>query len=301
MPVLQDTVIALRRLVPRGWSPLLILLSRCLPGLRRYPARLQDGTTLYLDLYQRMCHGLLFMRGQPHEYGTEKAIRGLLSSGDTFIDVGANAGFYTAMASRVVGAHGRVIAVEPQPAALQILLRNASALGGNVSVVAKAASNFAGEAKFFVRQAGDTSSLSEDRGSVEISVAVDSIDNICRDIQQVNFIKIDVEGHELDVLEGAHATIAKHRPWVCFELLFELADSGRVCVDKIAKYFRDLGYVCNWVSHAPDRPLLTEQRSTYVLASPSERLGSIPFVPPPALAEGQLVAPRVERSDSKWA
>ena len=65
-----------------------------------------NRTMLYLDSSQRMYH---FQRGQPHEYGTEKLIRSLLQPGDTFVDVGANIGYYSVLASRLVGRNGSVL------------------------------------------------------------------------------------------------------------------------------------------------------------------------------------------------
>jgi len=259
----------------------LIGLAGRLASLRRYPSRLSNGTTLYLDLSQRMCHGLFFMRGQPHEYGTEKILRSLLGPGDTFVDVGANVGFYTVLAEQIVGRDGTVIAIEPQPAALSALTLNAHARP-QVIVVPAAASDHRGKATFYARHAGDTSSLTADEAATPIQVDVDTLDNICSQLSCLKLIKIDVEGHEPEVLRGARATISKHRPWVCFEILDEMVTTGRVDVQEIAAFFRDLKYACHWVSHDSGEALISDHRSTYVLATPHERLSQLEVDTAPA-------------------
>lgn len=279
MRLLQALVLAARPFVSRGWSPALQLLAKWMPSLRRYPSTLSNGTIFYLDLRQRMCHGLFFMRGQPHEYGTEKALLQLLHSGDTFIDVGANVGYYTVAAGQLVGPSGRVVAIEPQPQALSILRLNAQNLGANVIVVPSAVSDLEGETSFYIRSAGDTSSFFPDELAREIKVKVETLDNLCEKLSAVNFVKIDVEGYEMDVLRGARKTLSKHRPWVYFELLDEMVTNGRISVSDIAEYFGSLDYVCNWVSHRINTPLLASEPSTYVLASPAERLTEVGVVP----------------------
>lgn len=229
-----------------------------------------------------MCHGLFFLRSQPHEYGTEKILRASLSAGGTFVDVGANVGYYSVLASSLVGPAGTVLAVEPQPAALSLLRLNANAQHLHICVVPVAASDHVGVADFWVRPDGDLSSLRTGGIGTKISVRVDTLDRICAGLSAVSLLKIDVEGFELDVLRGATQVISRHRPMICFELLDESVASGQVRIGDLAQYFHQRGYSCYWVDHTRNPSLVTYERSTYVLATPSERAAQLGLLPPAA-------------------
>jgi FkbM family methyltransferase len=274
-PALQRFVILGRRAVARGWSPLLLLLASIWPRLRAYSSSMANGTTLYLDLSQRMCHGLFFLRGQPHEYGTERVMRSLLRPGDTFVDVGANVGYYSVLASRIVGSTGTVLAVEPQPAALSMLALNGTGRESPITVVAVGASDETGSSQLWVRPEGDKSSLSPGGSATPVSVPLDTLDHLCAGLSRVTLLKIDVEGHELQVLRGARSTISRHRPWICFELLEQLVRTGAVSVADLSAVFRELDYVCHYVCDQEAGPMVWGERSQYVLATPRE--GAAPF------------------------
>jgi FkbM family methyltransferase len=275
MRSLQDILISAKRIFPRGWSPLLIVASNVIPPLRNYPVQLKDGSQLTVDLRQRMSHGLFFSKGQPHELGTEKAMQKLLVAGNTFVDVGANVGYYTAIASQIVGRTGRVVAIEPQPSTIRTLRINAQAQQANVSVVEKAVSDTPGTARFFVRSAGDTSSLGTENASAEISVQTDTLDNVLSAESNVSFIKIDVEGYELSVLRGCTKTLRDRRPFVCYELLESMVIEGKIDPEDYARFFDSHSYKCFWVDHTDSARLTSDRVSNYVLAVPIERIDAI--------------------------
>jgi FkbM family methyltransferase len=218
VPLLQSLVMTGHRYLPRGWSPAIRLAARLSPSLHRYRAAMTRGDTLLLDLREPMCHGYFFFGSAPQECGVETLLRQVLRPGDTFLDIGANIGFHTALGSRLVGPTGHVVAFEPMPAALELLKGTASSYA-NVEVVGAAVGLVRAEATFYVRPFGDTSSLEQtEDGAAPITVPVVSIDEAVA-AGRIALIKIDVEGFELDVLRGARATIARHRPVVCFEFI----------------------------------------------------------------------------------
>jgi FkbM family methyltransferase len=145
------------------------------------------------------------------ELTVQRALAALLVPGSVCFDVGANVGFYTILAARLVGPEGRVVAFEPHPENVKALERNVAANGlANVVVVPKAVSSRSGAARL---THGDraTARLHDGPGHDVRTIALDEfVDEHAALVPAV--VKIDVEGHELDVLEGARRTLGSARP-----------------------------------------------------------------------------------------
>jgi FkbM family methyltransferase len=146
-----------------------------------------------------------------------------LGAGATFIDVGADIGYYSLKAAPIVGPAGHVIAIEPNPEALGRLRVNLSASKANVVAVAPVAcSDAEGVLELYVAptsNVGETS-LSKTNASQEgpisraVKVRARPLDDIVRESGsvRVDAIKIDVEGAEYLVLKGAVQTLDRfHR------------------------------------------------------------------------------------------
>ncbi len=156
----------------------------------------------------------------------EPCIRRFCRAGDTVVDVGANIGEWALQMADAVGPTGRVIAVEPVPH-LAAALRK-SALANNMrqlSVSAVALSDTAGQAEFSVERANTGGSRlgrhGHDAGACEhITVRVATLDELLArsGAGRVDFIKVDVEGFELEVLRGARGALARDRPAMYLEL-----------------------------------------------------------------------------------
>ena len=151
----------------------------------------------------------------------------LVEPGSIAIDVGAHIGDYTYSICRAVGPHGRVIAVEPLPDLAKMLSRAVRRLGLPVDVVNCAlSSSDGGEAELTVptecgeRMAGyATLERRAVKNARTFRVRLRRLDDVCRDATgRVSFIKIDVEGHELQVLSGAGETLRRHRPNLLVEI-----------------------------------------------------------------------------------
>lgn len=151
----------------------------------------------------------------------------VLSPGDFAVDVGAYKGGYTYLMRRAVGDGGTVLAFEPQPEAAAHLRRYVSAFGWrNVTVVESALSAARGARDLFL-PAGEGPSpaaslvgASLPSGPRSYAVSVDTLDNHLARSEpptRVRLVKVDVEGHELDVLVGARETLSTFRPAIMVE------------------------------------------------------------------------------------
>jgi FkbM family methyltransferase len=146
-----------------------------------------------------------------------------LAPGQVFIDVGANYGIYTAVASRMVGDAGQVIAFEPAKDAYRILDRNLAINGlRNVRTLRLALSNRSDRALLRLHPDSSRNVLtweSDVTGPFE-EVSTATLDSVLTQygVDQVHFIKLDVEGAEELVLEGARLLFGRAKPVVLFEV-----------------------------------------------------------------------------------
>jgi len=170
--------------------------------------------------------------------------------GDTVVDLGANIGYFTLLMSKLVGPSGRVISIEAAPKAAGILRGNIAANGcRNVDVREVAVAEKPGEIKLFHSRWGDTNTgaatLVEGRGSARFDVVkTDTLLNILADdAPRVSFIKIDIEGAELSVLE--EILTQRDRFQRSLTIVSELEDANMHVVDRFKSAGFSAGYIEN--------------------------------------------------------
>jgi len=132
--------------------------------------------------------------------------------GDTVVDVGANIGWYTLLASRLVGPTGRVLAFEPTEA--MNLLRKHLKMNGirNVGTYRVAL----GATEGVVKEALNYSwppTLSDRKVPV---APVESLDDL--KFERLDFLKLDTDGYEADILQGAQETLVRLKPKLLVEI-----------------------------------------------------------------------------------
>lgn len=189
----------------------------------------------YLDA-QIYANGLY----EPHIVG--EIINNVPTAGVCF-DVGANIGHHTIIMSQCVGENGVVFAFEPIPH-IRKQMEESLALNNikNVTIIPEALSNKDGEMNLCINQdnIGGSSLVNTGEGT-KIIVKVRTLDSYNYD--RVDFIKIDVEGFEYNVLLGAEETIKKSHPTILFEyspLYYEKFDPSHA--KKILTFFKEFNY-----------------------------------------------------------
>jgi FkbM family methyltransferase len=165
--------------------------------------------------------------GWYEEAEAEKIVE-LVQPGMTVLDIGAHIGYFTLLMAVRVGPLGKVYAFEPNPAVYRKLTANlalnARCSDGRVLVHNVALSAQNGEAEFFCPIDGyeGVGGLKDTKraplGSVT-RVPIRTLDTVIEreGIRKLDFIKMDIEGGELDALRGAERTLAAMRPTILFE------------------------------------------------------------------------------------
>jgi FkbM family methyltransferase len=155
-----------------------------------------------------------------------------LKKGDTFIDIGANIGFFSLLACVSVGPEGKVVAFEPiKRIADQFLSSISKNKISNITLNQWACGSETIEKDMSINElnAGG-SSLVESKnpiGSILELVKIKKLDDSLESISRADMIKVDVEGYEFNVLLGAENTITKYKPKMILEFSPALYGSGR--------------------------------------------------------------------------
>lgn len=232
-----------------------VRLGRPLPIL----TGLLRGARWIPDASVRSCWLGTFEAEEQAEFGR------VVRTGMRVYDLGANVGYYTLLASRLVGPRGRVIAVEPLPRNLAYLHRHVALNRlANVDIVEAAVADRPGVGRFT-----ETASASENRLGAEgtLKVPITTLTALAERFGPPDVIKIDVEGAEHLVLGGAKELLRGARPTILLSLH---NDTARAVCAQIAG---ELGYaVAPLVGTLP-----VEANSEWLLTPPAPRKGVAPL------------------------
>lgn len=203
----------------------------------------------------------------------------LVEPGMQILDVGANIGLYTVLLARLAGEAGRVFAFEPEPNLFSLLCENCAANEElNVTPFQCAAGDANGRATFqrATFNSGDNRLGASKRGAQSIEVEVARLDEVLP-MRTVQFIKLDVQGHELAALTGMQQLLASS-PDV--RVLFEFWPAGlraaNASPELLLTFFHERGFVIYEVERGQARKLdmlasivskLGAKRYTNLLAS----------------------------------
>jgi FkbM family methyltransferase len=197
-------------------------------------------------------------------------LRSRLRSGDIFVDCGANIGYYSLIASRLVGDNGLVFAVEASAQIYLSLLRNVALNAcANIKCIHAAAARGPGELSIYLADPHNlghsttVQSLAAREGmTLEGKVRADTLERLVggRYLRKARFIKIDVEGAELAVLTplfGSLDRFSARTEWLV-ELSPSFSAGGYADTEQIFCTFRDAGYIAYRIPNESDESFLLD-------------------------------------------
>lgn len=225
------------------------------------------------------------------EYAQQECnlIYNIIRPGDVVLDVGANIGALAVPMMRRVEPLGRVLAFEPQPMIARLLAANLAlnSQGGNSHALNCAIGNDHGFVDFPVQDYEKGNFQNFGRVSMEqtdVGVPLRRLDEFV--LPNVAFIKIDVEGWETAVLQGAHELIARCRPIMLIEN--DRVEEGPTLMEELEA----LAYRCWWAMtplYSPDN-FNKRQDNMYGVAASMDML-CIPTEKEQTLAERLVLRP----------
>jgi FkbM family methyltransferase len=194
---------------------------------------------------------VLYLSGR-RDPAIDRFIRGRIGAGAVFVDAGANIGAYTVPASRQVGPNGRVVAFEAHPVTYAYLARNIvlNTLGNVVGL-----NNALGSKPGWVEMDYQRSNPGETHVAADSTPTGTRVELVTLDdtmtrlgIARIEYLKIDVEGYELQVLRGARGIIDRSCGIVVQTELIEqhLRRYGTTVADVVA-FLRELGFTPHMV------------------------------------------------------
>ena len=143
-----------------------------------------------------------------------------LHQGDTFLDVGANIGFFTMLAAHLVGSLGQVVAIEPMDKNLQLIYLSVEKNGfKNVEVFPFGASDRSTLVPI-VTDPNTSNALVQSAASQRrpsLVAPTRTLDWMCAGLKRLDFVKMDIEGHELFAWRGAKDLFSKFKPKIATE------------------------------------------------------------------------------------
>lgn len=221
------------------------------------------------------------------ESAERQFVQRFLRPGMTVLDLGAHHGLYTLLASKLVGREGQVIAFEPSPRERKRLTAHIKLNGAdNVRVEACALGAESGEADLFLADGGNDwcNSLrrpAESAGQT-VRVQVRRLDDVVSQLglSRLDFLKLDVEGAELDALRGATRILGGvARPVVLAEVYDIRTTTWGYAAREIVRFLAELNY--RWFALRENGTLepVSAEQSSYdanLVAVPSERQEELP-------------------------
>lgn len=136
-----------------------------------------------------------------------------IKMGNVVVDIGAHIGYYTLLFARLVGDRGKVYAFEPEPSNFNLLKQNIEINGyKNVALIQKAVSNENGITRLYLSEinTGAATIIGTENDSQYIEIETTTLDDfLMNSEEEIDFIKIDIEGAESRAIEGMTSLLSR--------------------------------------------------------------------------------------------
>lgn len=247
---------------PKGLTPLNVEMKLSAGAFRW---RLELDLT---QLSQRLIHDHL-ANGRLYEPDLATLMLRTLGPGSVFLEIGGHVGTFSMLAGHLIGAEGAVIAIEPNPDNIGHFRRHVTLNEHeNVHLIEAACCDREGTMEFFTNLDNDGGHALWDVGEHSFNqkskadpqrteVKTVTVDGVlaAQDVARVDLIKVDTEGAELSVMQGAERTLRELRPplIVCEFNRFGLEQMG-TSMPELRAFMDDRGYGCYLMNAEGDLP-----------------------------------------------
>lgn len=184
--------------------------------------------------------------GKYEPYETKLILR-QTKTGDTVVDVGANIGYYTILLADKVGKTGKVYAFEPDEISFEILLKNIKENNlKNIEAINAALGSKIGKLKLHKSKEnfGDHKLYGRDKDIEKVKII--NLDDYLKNIK-INLMKIDTQGWEPEVIEGAKNIISKNKPTIFMEYSPASYIQAKLDGQKMMKFLRSVYLKIWWI------------------------------------------------------
>jgi FkbM family methyltransferase len=206
------------------------------------------------------CHGMRILVRNPRRslIGRSIYFRGLwepeatqfislkIKSGMTVLDIGADIGYYTLLFAKLVGSKGRVFSFEPIPKAKWYLDKNIEMNGlNNVRAFNFALFDKAGIACLedpFTQSKINPSKKTLSENDIQVEMKVFDEWKLKEEIDQIDWVKLDVEGAELNVLRGMKSALQSYHPGILIEVHPQQLESFGFSSSAVIEFLSEFGY-----------------------------------------------------------
>lgn len=192
-------------------------LDKLIPNkyyLVRFP-----GGKIYLNLREAQSERTKFIGF--YEYKKMNLFKKFVEPGMTILDIGVNKGYFSLLSAKIMNDKGKILSFEPSPENCYWIKESIAANGyKSIKLFQIALFNKNGEMKLFMSEKSGHHSLVRNKGLGSINVPTMKLDDIITEqkIGKIDLIKIDVEGAEIQVLEGSFKLLAQQSPKLLIDI-----------------------------------------------------------------------------------
>lgn len=171
------------------------------------------------------------------EEHTTELVKNQIGKGEKVVDVGACMGYFTVLFADLVGPKGKVTAFEPEPTNYELLEKNTDFFT-NTETEKIIVSESEGREKLYLSEKGGQHSIFKDDFTRNGTIKVEKVSLDSYFSNQIDFLKIDVEGAEPEVLKGYKKGLKKYKPDILFEINYRWENEN----EKLFEFLKSLGY-----------------------------------------------------------